>query len=226
MDMDAAETVTLPLFPLGTVLFPGTLLPLHLFEPRYRKLLRDRRDHDPAFGIVLTRRGNEVADQPETHPIGTAATLVGARSYADGRSDIAIRGGRRFRILDGDWSTDYLTATITWLDEPTGADDEVARSATRARRAFDQFVDAIVKTAAIEVTENPFITDDPVELSYAIAARLPLNTWERQDLLETSSAVERLDRLTTILRREQRLLAETGVAGTAAHHLPSTFSPN
>ncbi len=224
--MDAAETVSLPLFPLGTVLFPGTLSPLHVFEPRYRALLRDRRDHDPAFGIVLTRRGNEVADQPETHAIGTAATLVGARSYTDGRYDIAVRGGRRFRIVDGDWSTDYLTATIAWLDEPTGEVAEALRTAQRAVRAFDHFVEAIVKTAAIEPTDNPFATDDPVELSYAIAARLPLNTWERQEVLETSSAVERLVLLTTILRREQRLLTETGVAGTASHYGPSTFSPN
>jgi hypothetical protein len=224
--VDAPETVSLPLFPLGTVLFPGTLLPLHVFEPRYRALLRDRRDHDPVFGIVLTRRGNEVADQPETHAVGTAATLVGARSYTDGRYDIAIRGGRRFRVLDGDWSTDYLTATIAWLDEPTGDMTEATRTAQRAVRAFDQFVDAIAKTAAIEPTDNPFESEDPVELSYAIAARLPLNTWERQEVLETDSAVERLGLLTTILRREQRLLAETGVAGTAALHGPNTFSPN
>lgn len=224
--MDAPDGGSLPLFPLGTVLFPGTLLPLHVFEPRYRKLLRDHRDHDPIFGVVLTRRGNEVADQPETHAVGTAATLVGARSYADGRYDIAVRGGRRFEILDGDWSTEYLTATIAWLDEPVGEVEEAARSVARARRAFDQFVDAIAMTAAIEAAENPFATDDPVELSYAIAARLPLNTWERQELLESTSAVERLELLTAILRREQRMLAETGVAGAATNYLPSTFSPN
>ena len=93
----------LPLFPLGTVLFPGMLLPLHLFEERYRCLMRDRQGADPIFGVVLTRHGREVGDRPEIHAVGTAASLLGAGRYPDGRYDVVVRGTRRFRVEAGDW---------------------------------------------------------------------------------------------------------------------------
>ena len=105
----------IPLFPLGVVLFPGMLLPLHLFEERYRRLMQVRRGNDPIFGVVLTRQGREVGDQPEVHEVGTAATLLGAGRYPDGRYDIVVRGGRRFRVEEGDWASSYLTASVSWL---------------------------------------------------------------------------------------------------------------
>ena len=120
--MSANPPHELPLFPLGTVLFPAAPLPLHIFEERYKRMMADRIDHDPVFGVVLTRMGSEVGDQPSTYGIGTSASLLNLNYLADGCFDLAVVGRRRFRILSGDWNRGYLTARIEWLPEvPSGA---------------------------------------------------------------------------------------------------------
>ena len=94
----------LPLFPLNTVLFPDMLLPLHIFEERYRRMLRERLEADPVFGVIHIARGVEVASgdrTPELSAIGTASTLVASGEYPDGRWDIVVRGTRRFRMHSG-----------------------------------------------------------------------------------------------------------------------------
>ena len=128
----------LPVFPLGLVLFPGMLLPLHLFEERYLRLMEERRGVDPIFGVVLTKQGGEVGDQPEIHHIGTAARLLGAGRYPDGRYDIIVRGGRRFRVDGGDWTAGYFTASVTWLDEVPPA----SRAESRLMEVATQVADA------------------------------------------------------------------------------------
>lgn len=222
---DAGQPVRLPLFPLGTVLFPGMPLPLHLFEERYRKLMREHHDDDPIFGVVLTSQGREVSEEPETHRIGTAASLLGLRQYSDGRFDVAVRGQRRFRILESDWDQDYLTGSIVYLDDPPGdpaALPELVRKTTRAYRAF---VEVLARAAGAEVPDER-LDEDPTPLSYAIAAQLPLNTWEAQRLLELPTTAERLSQVTTILQRERRLLTEAGATGLALEQPGRRFLPN
>lgn len=213
----------LPLFPLGTVLFPGMLLPLHLFEERYRRLMADRRDADPIFGVVLTRQGHEVGARPEIHEIGTAASLIGAGRYPDGRLDVVVRGARRFRVGGADWDRGYLTAEVAWLDEAEAADD--ARLVGQVRRAYEQFLTAFESATGVEVRRDE-LADDPSGLAYAICARLPLNTWERQRLLEAASTADRLRDLLAILRRERALLVETGAGGAAIERPGVGFSAN
>ena len=216
---------SLPLFPLGTVLYPGAILPLHVFEERYRKLLREHGDDDPIFGIVLTRAGREVEDEPATYEVGTAATLLGAHRYVDGRYDLAVRGGRRFRILSGDWSNGYLVAAVEWLEEPIGDRSAAERLREEVLIAFHRFLDAITKSVGTELPEDP-LPSDPAEFGYAVAARLPLDRRERQALLEAPSATVRLEDLLTILRRERALLLDAGAAGAAPERAGLRFSPN
>lgn len=224
--MDTAETARLPLFPLGTVLFPGMLLPLHIFEERYRRLLADRQEQDPAFGVILTRQGREVGDRPEIHDVGTAATVVGLGRYPDGRLDVVVRGTRRFRLEDAerDWDEGYLTETVRWLEEPAGnsANDVLAG---KVSRTFEAFLDALERATAAEVPrDEPEL--DPAVLAYNVCARLPLNTWERQRLLELPSTGDRLDGLLTILRRERALLTEMGAGGAAVDRPGDRFLAN
>ncbi len=218
----------LPLFPLGTVLFPGMLLPLHLFEERYRRLMHDRQGTDPIFGVVLTSQGREVGDRPEIHAVGTAASLLGAGRYADGRYDVVVRGTRRFRVEGGDWERGYLTGTIAWLDDPIGSarnGPDLANLAEHVVRAYEQFLAAVERAAGAEVPRQK-LADDPRDLAYAICARLPLNTWERQRLLEEATTRGRLARLLVLLRRERDLLQETGAGGAVVEHPGTRFSPN
>src|SRR5437879_8950789 len=88
----------LPLFPLTTVLFPEMLLPLHIFEPRYRLLVRRCMDDDRPFGVVLIRSGQEVGATAEPHAIGTQAKIMAFSPLSDGRSYIVVRGIRRYAL--------------------------------------------------------------------------------------------------------------------------------
>ena len=224
--MDGPPEERLPLFPLGTVLFPGMLLPLHVFEERYRQLMRDRAGVDPIFGVVLTRHGREVGDQPEIHDVGTAASLVGAGRYPDGRYDLVVRGGRRFRVAAGDWDRGYLTTTITWLEEDPGLPpDDLAPLADRVARTYEHFLAAFQQATGLDVAREDLDTTPPA-LAYAVCARLPLDTWERQRLLEDTSTTDRLTRLLAVLRRERDLLLETGAGGATVTRPGARFSAN
>jgi uncharacterized protein len=227
LDGEADVAENLPLFPLGTVLFPGMVLPLHLFEERYRRLMTERRHEDPVFGVELTRRGREVADEPEVHDIGVAASLIGAGEYEDGRWDVIVRGGRRFRIVAGDWSAGYLTGSVEWLEEPPGVPESAALDplAEQASLLFDRFLRALERTVGEELPRKDLPTR-PAERAWALCSRLPVETWERQRLLEISSTAERLEELVATLRREHDLLVNTGIGGSAPHHPGSGFSVN
>ncbi|GAC1655678.1 MAG: hypothetical protein NVS9B1_09370 [Candidatus Dormibacteraceae bacterium] len=107
----------LALFPLHTVLFPGGVLPLHIFEDRYRMLVREQRE----FGVVLIKDGREVGVSPDVHRVGTVADRESLEEFPDGRFALMSRGGRRFRILEIGHDQPYLTATIEYLPEPEPA---------------------------------------------------------------------------------------------------------
>ena len=222
---DARER--LPLFPLSAPLFPGMTLPLHIFESRYGQLLRDRASSDPIFGVVLTRSGREVGDQPEIFEIGTAASLLGMRQHDDGRADIAVRGGRRFRVIETDQDRPYLVATVEWITDPDDAtsDEQLITLADRTRTAMLRLVAAAAGAGNMPVPELN-LPEDPTDLGYLLSRTLWLNTWERQELLESPTAGTRMERLRSIIRREHRLLTQAGASGTPIEHPGSRFLPN
>ena len=121
----AGRVEQLPLFPLGTVLTPGMPLSLHVFEPRYRKLvadlLNDQDPRAPEFGVVALRAGWEVGELQDLHEVGTAARVTDVLPLADGRCDLSAIGERRFVIEQLDTtSRPYLMGTVRWLAEPDG----------------------------------------------------------------------------------------------------------
>ena len=218
---------SLPLFPLATVLFPGMVLPLHIFEPRYRKMFAARIDDDPIFGIILTRSGREVGDQPEIHSVGTSATLLQAVRYDDGRVDLAVRGGRRFRVLEGHWDEGYLTASVEWLAEDQGnrSEAEAAQLAEKVREAFAAYLESLERTMGKQF-EPPEIGGGPEEIGYAVCAMMPFGTAASQRLLETEPTAPLLHELVSMLRRERELLLATGIGGSAMSHPGRGFSAN
>jgi hypothetical protein len=127
----------LPLFPLGTTLLPGQLLPLHVFEPRYRDLVRDlvQGSFDPGtgrpgrrgprFGVAAIRVGSEVGadSMPDLYAIGCAAEVLEVQHHSDGTSDLLAVGRERFQLLglDASAGTSYLTGEVRWLEEPPGS---------------------------------------------------------------------------------------------------------
>src|SRR5207247_2471399 len=135
----------LPLFPLGSVLFPGALLPLHIFEPRYRLLIRRSVERERPFGIVLIRSGAEVGPAAVPHAIGTEARIVAVSRLADGRSGgatVAARDAERVRAArrrdahspPRDRSTGRSARSITCPGRAPGAELATTRSRTAPRR--------------------------------------------------------------------------------------------
>ncbi|MFN8619923.1 MAG: LON peptidase substrate-binding domain-containing protein [Chloroflexota bacterium] len=120
----------LPLFPLHSVLCPGIALPLHIFEPRYRRMIGECLETGSPFGVVLIRDGREVGPLAgHIADVGTTAVIRQAGRYPDGRLDIVTVGERRFRIESVDsTSAAHLIGTVEWLDEPLGGAPEAAEA--------------------------------------------------------------------------------------------------
>ena len=205
-------TEWIPLFPLGTVLYPGLLLPLHIFEERYRDLVRDLVDRpDEAgprfFGVVAIRVGHEVGEGAVSalHEIGCTAELRGVEAYEDGRYDIVTSGTRRFRVLEVDGTLPYLQGEVEWLDEPAGdAADVLAASVLRH---FHSYREALLATK--ELGDGDGGDDGPIDaevLSYLVAATMVLDLSDHQSLLAAPDTATRLLLELGLLRRESAIL--------------------
>lgn len=220
-------TERLPIFPLRAVLFPEDLLPLHVFEPRYRLMLSRRAGHDPCFGVVLTRSCSEVGDRPATHEIGTSATHVEQVSLPDGRSNLLVRGSRRFQILNSDWDESYMEATVTWLDaeEPAEDDADLTRAVVRIQEMLARYLDAYSRGTGKRAQFREF-NDEPVAFAYAVAASLPMPIEARQRILEASPPRELLATLEDTVRLETALLIKTGAYAFLPGHPGTRFTNN
>ena len=137
----------MPLFPLGTVLYPGLVLPLHIFEDRYRQLVRDLLDgpEPQQFGVIAIRKGREtgVDGISALYEIGCTATLRQVMRRDDGRFDLVTVGAQRFRLLELDHSRPYLQCEIELLTEETGDRRRPALAAQAVQRAFRDYLDAL-----------------------------------------------------------------------------------
>jgi Lon protease-like protein len=199
-------------------------IPLHIFEERYRKLMRQRRDADPIFGVVLIRAGREVADRPEIFRVGTAASLVDATEHEDGRYSIIVRGRKRFRVVEEDWTTDVLIGGVEWLDEPTGDVEQCRAFALKATDRWHKFVFALARLVG-DRDEVTAIADqivarlpgDPTERCYAILGQFPVPATTRQRLLELPTTEIRLQTLIELLETERRLMTAFGTMPTLSY---------
>jgi Lon protease-like protein len=207
----------IPLFPLSHVLVPGMPLPLHIFEQRYQQLLEDIADGDSggSFGVVALRTGTEAAapgspnaesEGLDLESIGTLAEILEVERQEDGTADLLAVGSRRFRILNlAENGRPYVEAEVEYLDEPDG--ELTADQETRARELIDVY-DAMLMRIAGRGT-GAELPGDANQLSYHLAARLPLPPGERQALLNDATTAERLKRVARLLRREIALLQRT-----------------
>jgi hypothetical protein len=208
-------TTRLPLLPLNAVLVPGLVLPLHVFEPRYRVLVQALMALPEGatrhFGVIAIRSGAEVAGsgsgsssgsgEPALYDVGCTAELREVTPYADGRFDIVSVGEARFRLLglDPDAGTPYQTGVVELLPERDGPDD-LPRLAEQATRLFTRYREAL----GVELSELP---DDPQVISYLVAAAVVLDLPERQALLEMPTTAARLRAELDLLRRERAMVS-------------------
>ena len=215
----------IPLFPLGTVLFPGMPMPLQVFEPRYRRMMDDHVGDSLPFGIALIQSARGPQSNLPSHDIGTAASLVSRHQRPDGPWDIVARGERRFRIVDIDEYMPYTIASVEWLDEELGDPTEADALLRIVGAQFHRYAGGVARLTRRHFRDMS-IPEDPIRASYDLASRLPLHTWERQRLLQSKTAVERLSEVSYLVERELALLLRAGVAGLALNHPGGMFTLN
>ncbi|MEV4258942.1 LON peptidase substrate-binding domain-containing protein [Spirillospora sp. NPDC049652] len=240
-------TDRLALFPLSTVLFPGVVLPLHLFEERYRTLLSDLLDgpEPRRFGVVALEAGRETAGAGEGGETGRGGPggLVGAGPPAaplrlaevgcvaelhevvplpDGRYDVVTVGGRRFRLKELDRSRPYLSGEVEFLpEEPGTVGDDLLR---RVRRLFHLYRHRLT-AAGVDADDPAELPGDPVALSYLVAAATVLDPADKQRLLAAEDAANRLRAERDLLLRETRLLDALPTI-PAGQFLDVSYHPN
>jgi uncharacterized protein len=219
---------TLPLFPLGTVLFPGLLLPLHIFEERYRQLIRDllERPEPRRFGVIAIRQGRETgADGIQAlHEVGCTATLRQVKELEDGRYDLVTVGTHRFRLAGVDDSRPYLQGQVDLLAEEAGEAAAVPQAVRMVRDAFRAYLAALAERGVTQISP-PELPEDPVTLSYLVGASMIIELGDRQALLAEPDAVHRLAAERALLSRELTML-RTLTATPAPDLRNSPYSSN
>ncbi len=190
---------TIRIFPLSeVVLFPDTLLPLHVFEPRYRKLLADALDGDRTIGMVLLK-DSEAQPLPTVYPVGCAGTIVEHKPFADGRSLVVLKGTVKFRIrreLPAAEPYRVVEAQALYegpppMDKVRGWRDELHGHVSELVRAVSGEADAV---------ERLFENLDLLAMTNSLSASLPLDVLEKQSLLECPTVEARERRLAEFLR--------------------------
>lgn len=196
------------MFPLGSVLTRGQVLPLHVFEPRYRRLVGDCLEGDGHFGVVLIERGSEVGGGDVRSDLGTLATIVDARALPDGRWAVVAVGGERIRITQ--WGDDdpYPCAEVeAWPDDPPTAELPVAvvAAADRLRALLALAAEMGVDDLRLDLE----LDADPRRAADQLVAASPVGPLDRQRLLACAGPDERmtvlagfLDDATEVLRAQ------------------------
>lgn len=180
----------LPQFPLGSVLFPTMVLPLHVFEPRYQALIRDVTEAEQTFGVVLIERGSEVGGDDQRSSFGTVAKIVEAQQFNDGRWAIITVGTERFKVIE--WLEDdpYPRAEIEpWPDETTSEVDRTHYELIVAK--FGRCM-ALASESGLNVGPVPEALDDPELGSLQMSALAPVATMDKQALLGAPGTAERI----------------------------------
>lgn len=202
----------LPLFPLGAVALPGTTVPLHVFEDRYRALVADLLSvADPdqrRFGIIAIREGYEVGphEARSMYRTGCVMRLTAADPHTDGRYDVEAVGEGRFRVVETDTALPYVRARVELLPEdPGGTDSELAEAVSSALAVYEDYRAGVEDLGDIDPGLPPF-AEDLAGLSYALAAAAFLPLPDRQQLLEAPTTHARLQLVRRQLDTELRAM--------------------
>ncbi len=205
------ETVLLPLFPLRLVLFPGQVLPLHIFEPRYRMMINQCIDEGQPFGVVLMHE-----DSPDwrhyngevalPHDVGTTAHIRQVERLPNGRLNIITVGLHRFRVRQLHFDMPYLQGEVEIFPLARSSGPSVTEDADAVRRLVIGYVGLLSKVmdAEIDIDELP---EDPRTLAYLAASALQISWDDKQALLATPELPALLQAERLLLRKERMLLS-------------------
>jgi Lon protease-like protein len=195
------------MFPLGTVLLPGMLLPLHVFEPRYRALAKHvvHGSGDGVFGVTLIERGSEVGGGDARVDVGVLARVAQANEFDDGRWSLLAVGETRIRV--DEWLADdpYPRAHVTeWPDESA---DDAPIAPSPVLETMEEIAELARRLGHVVDDDLLAVDDDPVVATWQLVSRSPLGAADRQALLACASHDERVHRATEMLAEQRALLA-------------------
>jgi len=196
------EPAVLPMFPLGSTVFPGQVVPLHVFEPRYRTMVGELLANDAdeklpfgaaTFGIALIDRGHEVGGGDSRVAVGCRVEILQAEEFEDGRWGMVVAGVERIEVTE-------------WLD-----DDPYPRALVVARQVVDngggsltdvestlrELIATMAEQAGADIPDNLEFSTDPHEHLDQMSALAPLTDFDRQRILEASTTTEQIERLAT-----------------------------
>jgi Lon protease-like protein len=199
------------MFPLGSVVMPGGVLPLHIFEPRYRELVRVCLDGDREFGVVLIERGSEVGGGDVRSSIGTAARIIEAEELPDGRWGLVAIGVRRLRVCE--WFDDdpYPVADVEdWAE--ADADGDLADLAGRLDAVAVRLRRVLAAKAELDEPAAPAtsveLTGDAVQDTYVLSVLAPFGPADSQRLLACAGPRERTALLEVLVAEEDQFLQQ------------------
>lgn len=192
-----------PMFPLESVLLPGMVLPLQVFEERYRALVRDCLASDQEFGVVLIERGSEVGGGDVRSQVGTVAQIIQAEVAEDGRWTVVAVGARRVRVHE--WLDDdpYPRADLVdWPDDIDRADNADLEKLYRQQVSALRRVLAMTAELGLPADPTVEVSDDPLLGSYHLSLLAPIGALDRQRLLAANGPRDRIVRLGALLAEE------------------------
>lgn len=189
----------LRLFPLNTVLFPGMRMPLHIFEERYRIMIRECIEEDAPFGVLLIKAGAEAGSGAVPHDVGTVARIIQVEYLEDGRMNIFTMGDERFRIVAINTTQPYLRGEVSELQQEPATDSAYA-ALPRARQLFDDYLKTYLALGD-QWTRGVFLPENPADAADYMAARMDIGPDAKQELLAQLNPEARI-------RRELEILGE------------------
>ena len=207
MSAPTGKVVELAMFPLGTALVPHQLLPLRVFEPRYRRLVEDCLAGERRFGVVLIERGSEVGGGDVRFAVGTVGRIVDVAELPDGNVGLAIAGAERLRVTRWLNEDPYPRAQVELVAE-VGTDADLSAIAGRdgaLRAAFDRVVDA-ARALGSEIPSGLALSEDPVRAGWDAVAMAPIGPLDVVAILGEEEPARRADRIVAALTEAAELL--------------------
>jgi uncharacterized protein len=219
-----ADIREMPLFPLHTVLFPGMVLPLHIFEPRYKVMISECVRENKPFGVVLIREGPEVGGTAKTYEVGMSAYITQMEQLKDDRMNIQAVGYQRFKLHGLRQDRPFQIGLVE--DIPITGEDNPAVPAAVKKLAplLEEYLEALRRVSALGLKFDE-IPSDGRALAYLAAIMLPLKSEEKQSLLEAPDLLTMLNQQLGFVRREMLFLKHMLIQDQSPQNA-SAFSTN
>lgn len=187
------------MFPLPLVLLPIELLPLHIFEPRYRQMLADVSEGNKMFGIIY-HESEDATSQPVIGSIGCVAEVREAQELPDGRSNIVVNGIARFRLLEYvDFEQPYLVGKVEFFEDEDEDAEKRLKAADEVFALFERIAKAAFKMSGSRGRFPEIERVEPEPMSFLVTAAFNLDNERKYKLLEMTSTTKRLRALKKIL---------------------------